>query len=153
MPKGVQTLLALGAVWAWRWVLLHSGTNRFAEDPGHAPGKHLVEHRLQAAGHVMSQDKLPQVARTIPLEETDRRRFACSPSKFLLSGLRSAGRTRPSAGGDRAALRAVLAATKDFDGVTGKFSIGPTGAAERRLPILTIVGGKIRPAGGPPSPN
>ncbi|HJM42624.1 MAG: ABC transporter substrate-binding protein [Nitrospinota bacterium] len=123
----------------------------------------LARRDVEGAYFVGGYAQLRPTARGARFARDFQRAFAKAPTetaaytydamRFLLSGLRSAGRTRPSAGGDRAALRAVLAATKDFDGVTGKFSIGPTGAAERRLPILTIVGGKIRPAGGPPSPN
>ena len=130
----------------------------------------LAKRDVEGAYFVGGYTQLRPTARGARFARDFQRAFAKAPTetsaytydamRFLLSGLRSvgrarasAGRTRPSAGGDRAALRAALAATKDFDGVTGKFSIGPTGAAERRLPILTITGGKIRPAGGPPPPN
>lgn len=123
----------------------------------------LAKRGVEGAYFVGGYTQLRPTARGARFARDFQRAFAKPPTetsaytydamRFLLSGLRSAGRTRPSAGGDRAALRAALAATKDFDGVTGKFSIGPTGAAERRLPILTIAGGKIRPAGGSPPPN
>jgi branched-chain amino acid transport system substrate-binding protein len=130
----------------------------------------LAKRDVEGAYFVGGYTQLRPTARGARFARDFQRAFGKAPTetsaytydamRFLLSGLRSvgrarasAGRTRASAGGDRAALRAALAATKDFDGVTGKFSIGPTGAAERRLQILTITGGKIRPPGGPPSPN
>ncbi len=67
--------------------------------------------------------------------------FTYDAMRFLLMGLRAAG-------AERAAVRQSLAGTKNFDGVTGRFSIGPSGTAHRELPILTISRGEIVPAAG-----
>lgn len=72
--------------------------------------------------------------------------FAYDAMRFLLEGLRTGG-------ADRDTVRRALAAVRDFDGVAGRFSIGPSGAARRDLPILTVSRGKIVPAEGSPPLN
>jgi hypothetical protein len=61
--------------------------------------------------------------------------------RFLLQGFTAAG-------AERASLRTALSATQRFDGITGRFSIGPSGDALREPLIQTISQGAIVPAGG-----
>jgi branched-chain amino acid transport system substrate-binding protein len=67
--------------------------------------------------------------------------FTYDAMRFLLQGFTAAG-------AERASLRTALSATQRFDGITGRFSIGPSGDALREPLIQTISQGAIVPAGG-----
>lgn len=110
----------------------------------------LAKKEVEGAYFVGGYRQLPPTARRARFARDFQRVFSEPPNKistfsydsmrFLLAGLRKSGN-------NRATLRKLLAKIQGFDGVTGKFSIDSTGAARRKLPIMTINNGKISFAG------
>ena len=106
-------------------------------------GKSMEGHYF--SNHFSPEDTAPQIQDFVKNFQT---KFKETPDAmaalgydsalFLADGIRRAGTTNPEK------LRAALAATKDFKGVTGLITINPQRNANKSAVILTIKNGKFQ---------